>query len=86
MGFKYVKRESARAKNTPGKSYVAKGKKPKLGSGKRFSALEKGLEKKGAKNPAALSAWIGRKVHGKEAMAKMAGKGHHRAAEKRHGK
>ena len=36
-------------------------KKPKLGTGERFKTLKRKLKKKGAKNPAALAAFIGRK-------------------------
>lgn len=49
-------------------------KKPKLGSGKRFKTLKKSLAKKGAKNPGALAAYIGRKKYGKKKMAKLAAK------------
>ncbi len=49
--------------------------KPKLGSGKRFDKLEKSLASKGAENPGALAASIGRKKYGAEKMAKMAAKG-----------
>ena len=47
----------------PGKK---KKKKPKLGTGKRFKNLSSTLKKKGAKNPKALAAWIGRKKFGKK--------------------
>jgi len=50
-------------------------RKPKLGTGARFKKLTKQLKKKGAKNPKALAAWIGRKRWGKEKMAKMAAAG-----------
>lgn len=46
--------------------------KPKLGSGKRFKALEIKLKKRGVRNPGALSAWIGRKVYGKKKFEAMA--------------
>ena len=46
--------------------------KAKLGSGARFKSLEKKLVKKGAKSPAALAAWIGRKKYGPAKMAKLA--------------
>lgn len=59
------------------------GKKPKLGSGKRFKALTGELAEKGAKNPKALSAWIGRKKYGAGKMAKMAAAGRKRAARKK---
>lgn len=77
MAFKYVKKETARTKKTPGKSYVAKGKKPKLGSGKRFKALESNLEKKGySKDSAAkITASIGRKKYGAKKMGSMSAKG-----------
>ena len=53
-------------------------KKAKLGSGKRFKALTKRLKKKGAKNPKALAAYIGRKKYGKAKMAKMSAAGRRR--------
>jgi len=40
---------------------ISKQLKPKLGTGKRFKNLTKKLKKKGAKDPKALSAYIGRK-------------------------
>lgn len=49
--------------------------KPRLGSGRRFKALKRKLAKKGARNPAALAAWIGRKKYGKKKMAKLSAKG-----------
>ena len=49
--------------------------KPKLGSGARFKALTKKLAKKGAKNPKALSAWIGRRKYGKKKFQKLASRG-----------
>jgi|TARA_R110002126_G_scaffold673_1_gene4138 hypothetical protein len=57
----------------PGKK--KKKKKPKLGTGKRFKNLSSKLKKKGAKNPKALAAWIGRKKFGKKKMSAMAAKG-----------
>lgn len=47
-------------------------KKPPLWSGKRFEMLTRELEKKGAKNPEALAAWIGRKKYGRERFQKAA--------------
>lgn len=62
-------------------------KKPKLGSGKRFAALEKQLAgRKDVRDPAALAAFIGRKKLGKAKFAKLgaqgrkapgSGRGHH---------
>jgi len=49
--------------------------KPKLGSGERFKSLATDLAKKGAKDPAALAAWIGRKKYGKEKFQQLAAKG-----------
>ena len=50
--------------------------KPKLGSGKRFSALTKKLGKrKGVKNPAALAAYIGRKKYGAKRFGQLSVKG-----------
>lgn len=47
-------------------------KKPPLGSGERFKALEKDLKKKGIKDPGALAASIGRKKFGDKKMQKLA--------------
>ena len=56
-------------------------KKPKLGSGARFKALKGKLAKKGAKNPGALAAWIGRKKYGKAKFQKLAAKGRKKGKE-----
>jgi hypothetical protein len=50
-------------------------KKPKLGSGARFKAVEASAKKNGAKDPAAVAAAVGIKKYGKEKMAKMASAG-----------
>lgn len=57
-----------------------KKRKPKLGSGARFKALTTQLKKRGAKNPKALAAFIGRKKYGKKKMLEMAAKGKKRRA------
>lgn len=49
--------------------------KGKLGTGVRFARLAKSLSVKGAKNPAALAAYIGRKKYGKGNFQKLATKG-----------
>jgi len=49
--------------------------KAKLGTGARFKALKGKLAKKGAKNPGALAAWIGRRKYGKKRFAKLSAKG-----------
>ena len=45
------------------------------GSGKRFKQLSSKLKKKGAKDPKALAAWIGRKKYGPKKFAKLSAKG-----------
>lgn len=64
------------------------GKKPKLGSGKRFAALKSQLASKSGKtksgksrkvsNPGALAAWIGRKKYGAKKFAKLSAGGRKR--------
>lgn len=49
--------------------------KGKLGTGGRFKRLTNSLAKKGAKNPKALAAFIGRKKYGPKKMASLAKKG-----------
>ncbi len=46
--------------------------KPKLGSGKRFAAIEAKAKKYGATNPAAVAAAAGIKKYGQKKMTKMA--------------
>ena len=60
------------------RSNIKKQLTPKLGSGKRFKKLTKNLKKKGAKNPKALAAYIGRKKYGKKKFQKLAAKGRRR--------
>jgi len=50
-------------------------KKPELGSGKRYQMLIASLRSKGADDPRALAAWIGRKKYGKEKFQQLAAKG-----------
>lgn len=50
-------------------------KKPKLGSGKRFATLTNKLASKGAKHPAALAAYLGRKKFGTKKFSKLETKG-----------
>ena len=49
--------------------------KPPLGSGARFSALTQQLAAKGARDPKALAAYIGRKRYGKKKFAQLGAKG-----------
>ena len=55
-------------------------KKPKLGTGKRFAAIEAKAAASGAKNPAAVAAAAGIAAHGKKAMRRWAAAGRRRAA------
>ena len=47
---------------------------PRLGTGARFAKLEGSLAAKGAKDPGALAAWIGRRKYGKAKFGKLAAK------------
>lgn len=58
-------------------------KKPKLGTGKRFSSLTAKLRAKGASNPKALAAWIGRRKWGSKRFTKLSVAGRKRVAKKR---
>jgi len=49
--------------------------KPRLGSGARFSALTQELASRGARNPKALAAYIGRKKYGKQKFGKLSAGG-----------
>ena len=53
--------------------------KAKLGGGGRFKKLSKNLKKKGAKDPNALAAHIGRKKYGKAKFQKMSQAGRRNA-------
>ncbi len=56
------------------------GKSMRLGQGGRFQKLEKLVASKGAKDPAAVAAAIGRKKYGNAKMAKMSAAGKHRSS------
>ena len=56
-------------------------KEPRLGSGKRFQNLANKLARKGAENPKALSAWIGRRKFGSKKFDKLSEEGKHRHEE-----
>jgi hypothetical protein len=78
----YLAVEPATEKNKKGARGIDEGqemaiseKKARLGSGGRFKALAKKLKAKGATDPEALAAWIGRKKYGKAKMAKLSKKG-----------
>lgn len=53
----------------------------RLGGGGRFKRLAGTLEKKGATDPAALAAWIGRRKYGAKKFAKLAARARARAKE-----
>lgn len=57
---------------------LSKGSTAPLGSGRRFKALTEKLRARGAKNPRALAAWIGRKKYGVRKMAELAAAGRRR--------
>lgn len=57
---------------------MATRKRPKLGSGQRFRTLKAKLAKRGARNPGALAAYIGRKKLGAKRMAKLSARGRRR--------
>ncbi|CAB4129441.1 hypothetical protein UFOVP115_15 [uncultured Caudovirales phage] len=50
-------------------------KKPALGQGGRFKAIEEQAKKSGAKNPAAVAAAAGIKKYGEKNMVKLEQKG-----------
>jgi hypothetical protein len=49
--------------------------KPPLGSGERHARLSARLKKRGARNPDALAAWIGRRKYGKARYQRLAARG-----------
>lgn len=53
-------------------------KKPPLGSGARFKAVEKSAAASGARNPAAVAAAAGRKKYGKKKFSQLAAAGRKR--------
>jgi hypothetical protein len=55
-------------------------RKAKLGSGKRFAAIEASARASGARNPAAVAAAAGIRAHGKRKMARWAAAGRRRAS------
>jgi len=65
----------ARRKKKKTTRYKATGR---VGTGQRFRKLTAALRKRGAKNPKALAAWIGRKKYGKKRFQQMAARGRRR--------
>lgn len=58
---------------------IVAARRPKYGTGKRFANLKGQLAKRGAHDPDALAAWIGRRAHGAKSMARVAKAGRARA-------
>lgn len=48
--------------------------RPKLGTGTRFKKLTGQLSARGARDPKALAAWIGRKKYGKKKLSQLSAK------------
>lgn len=61
---------------------VKQQKKPPLSTGERFRRLVRQLAAKGARDPKALAAWIGRKKYGKRRFQQLALKARKRNAAK----
>lgn len=57
---------------------AAEAREMQLGGGGRFARLKGQLAKKGAENPGALAAWIGRRKYGAARFAELAAKGRKR--------
>lgn len=57
---------------------MAKSMKP--GGGGRFAKMKRKLAARGARNPGALAAYIGRKKYGRKGMARMAARGRRKAS------
>lgn len=71
-----------RKRGASGRKSGGKKSLPKLGTGKRFAAVEASAAKGGARNPAAVAATAGRRKYGKAAFQAMAVGGRRRAARK----
>lgn len=59
-------------------SDLAGKKRPKLGSGERFKAVERSAAASGAEDPGAIAYVAGVKAHGKATMARLASAGRKR--------
>jgi len=77
--MKVVKRNTKRARETPGVSYVIIGEKPPLGEGGRFKILSEAIGRRSnVTNPEAVAASIGRRKYGKRRFQGFASKGRRR--------
>ncbi len=65
------------------RSSRGKGRKPRLGSGERFEAIEERARRSGARDAGAVAYAAGAKKHGKRKMAELAARGRRRAARAR---
>lgn len=72
------KKSSLSKRRAARKNYQKVAKTAKVGSGKRFEALEKSIAASGARNAAAVAASIGRKKYGNKKMASMSKSGRKR--------
>lgn len=59
-------------------------RKPPLGSGGRFASLSDALRSRGASNPDALAAYIGRRKLGAKRFAELSAKGRKRRRRRHH--
>ena len=72
-----ARKASIKVRRAARKAYQ-KARKSPLGSGKRFAAVKAAAKAGGARNPAAVAAFVGRKKYGKKKMAKLAAAGRKR--------
>jgi HK97 family phage prohead protease len=83
LGVEHVQAaEKAMGINTP-PDQPAQRAMPKLGTGARFAKLKSSLAAKGARDPGALAAYIGRRKFGKAKFAKIAAKARGKAGSSR---
>jgi len=61
------------------REYERAAKRTRPGAGARFAAIERAARLGGARDPAAVAAWIGRKKYGKTRFQRMAAAGRRRA-------
>lgn len=66
------------ASTRAGRAHASVMARTKPGTGARFKSMVTQLARKGARKPAALAAWIGRKKYGAKGMTRMAAAGRKR--------
>jgi len=74
-----VKKASLTVRRKKRKAAQRATKTAKLGTGKRFAAVETSAKASGARNPAAVAAMAGRRKFGAKKMGKMAAAGRNRS-------